>query len=248
MLVGSMATGLATGGGFCAGSFHVCNHQVSQRFQTLAFVDLDACRTRIYELNHDQRINSSASVFSAALPAMLATTASAAMGLLQSNPTLTQSLQSNILLFRQILSKLEPLPLPTPSDSPMSTLAPPVPNKDAIISIPSHPNSALIHIFLLDPPPTMEEEEILLQEVVDETLAKTDLLITRARRLRGQETFEPEPSLKVCVTRALSRKEIEKGAKGLREALIKVAGSESSLSLLCRERSKDIADHAVEKR
>lgn len=158
---------------------------------------------------------------------MFATTASAAISMLQSNPTLTQSLQANILLFRQILSKIEPVPIPEGA-TPSST-APQ--NKDAIISIPSHPHSALIHIFLLNPPSTLEEEEVLLQEVVDETLAKSDVLITRARRLRGQETFEPEPSLKICITAALTRKEIEKAAKGLREALIKVVGSEFSLLL-----------------
>jgi serine palmitoyltransferase len=105
---------------------------------------------------------------------------------------------------------------------------PPVPNKDAIIHIPSHINSALIHIFLLNPPPTTEAEEKLLQEVVDEVVSKSDVLITRARRLRGQEIFEPEPSLKVCISSAFSRKEIEKAAKGLREALVKVCGSEWS--------------------
>jgi serine palmitoyltransferase len=29
ILIGSMSTGLAAGGGFCAGSYHVCKHQVS---------------------------------------------------------------------------------------------------------------------------------------------------------------------------------------------------------------------------
>jgi serine palmitoyltransferase len=59
-------------------------------------------------------------------------------------------------------------------------------------------------------------------------VSKSDVLITRARRLRGQEIFEPEPSLKVCISSAFSRKEIEKAAKGLREALVKVCGSEWS--------------------
>jgi serine palmitoyltransferase len=76
---------------------------------------------------------------------------------------------------------------------------------------------------LLNPPPTLEAEEKMLQEVVDEVLAKSDVLITRARRLRGQEMFEPEPSLKVHLSAALSRKEVEKAAKGIREALVRVA-------------------------
>ena len=74
----------------------------------------------------------------------------------------------------------------------------------------------------------MEAEERLLQEVVDECLNKHDVLITRARRLRGQEAFEPEPSLKVCVSGAMSRKEVERCAKAVREVLVKVCGSESS--------------------
>ena len=73
----------------------------------------------------------------------------------------------------------------------------------------------------------MEEEESLLQEVVDECLNHSGMLITRARRLRGQETFEPEPSLKICLSSAFSKKEAEKAAQGLKAALIKVVGSRS---------------------
>lgn len=193
---------------------------------------------------------------------MLATTASEALSQLQAQPSLISSLQSNIMLFRQILNKLEPAPLPDSAwSSPSSSLSllhapsPSVsgadasnvpiaiagagsvastfaanaiaPNKDAIIHIPSHPTSALVHIFLLNPPATMEFEERMLQEVVDECLNKHDVLITRARRLRGQEAFEPEPSLKVCVSGAMSRKEVERCAKALKEALVKVCASES---------------------
>lgn len=202
--MGSMATSLGAGGGFCAGSKVVCAHQ---------------------------RINSSASVFSASLPAMLATTSSHAIATMISTPSLFTTLQSNTLLFRQILNKLEPLPLELPDCDPSFTPAPPTfhpaqPSKDAIISIPSHPQSALIHIFLLNPPETMEEEESLLQEVVEECLHHSGMLITRARRLRGQETFEPEPSLKICISSAFNRKEVEKAAQGLKAALIKVVGSE----------------------
>ncbi len=177
---------------------------------------------------------------------MLATTSSAALAILAAQPALLTALQGNILAFRQQLSKLEPFPLPAlvhsssssslPSDSPPLPKSPPppssqVPNKDAIISIPSHPSSALIHIFLLKPPPTLEQEERLLQEVVDEAMANSSILITRARRLRGQETFEPEPSLKVCISGAMTRKEVEKAGQGLRQALLKVCGSECLASV-----------------
>ena len=179
----------------------------------------------------DQRINSSAAVFSAALPAMLATTSSAALSILASQPSLLSALQANVLLFRQQLSKLEPPPRSQNThDSPSTNSpngGPPQPtNKDALISIPSHPASALIHIYLLNPPPSLEAEERLLQEVVDEVMASSSVLVTRARRLRGQEAFEPEPSLKVCISGAMTRKEVEKAGQGLRQALVKVCGSE----------------------
>jgi serine palmitoyltransferase len=75
----------------------------------------------------------------------------------------------------------------------------------------------------------MVEEERVLQKVVDECIETHGVLITRARRLRGQETFEPEPSLKICLSSGLSRKDVEKAAMGLKAALIKVCGSESSI-------------------
>ncbi len=72
----------------------------------------------------------------------------------------------------------------------------------------------------------MEQEERLLQEVVEEAMTSSSILVTRGRRLRGQETFEPEPSLKVCMSGAFTRKEVEKAGQGLRQAVQKVCGSE----------------------
>ena len=163
---------------------------------------------------------------------MLATTSSTAMTILSSQSDLLSSLQANNLLFRQILNKIESLPLSFPESDPNyspsvnSNMSPPsVPNKEALIHIPSHLQSGLIHIFLLDPPSTLEEEEAVLQEIVEECLNTSQVLVTRARRLRGQETFEPEPSLKVCMSSKFSRKEVERAAQGLRQAIIKVCAS-----------------------
>lgn len=195
ILIGSMANALGAGGGFCAGSQHVTAHQ---------------------------RINSGASVFSAAIPAMHATVSSAAVKMMQSQPYLLTNLRANVLTFRQQLVKLEPSPnLIAPSSPNGGAETPVTNNKDALISIPSHPDSGLIHIFLVNPPDTLEEEENVLQEIVDECLAN-GVIITRARRLRGQESVEPEPSLKVCVSAMFSRKETEKAGKTLRDAIVKV--------------------------
>lgn len=219
-MTGSLANGLGSGGGFCAGSSHVVSHQAS----TNSMIPR-------HSLTIVQRINSSASVFSASLPAMLATTASASIQMLLNQPTLLSNLQANIVAFRRELSKIEPIPLPNSTASEDTQSLGQQPNRDAIIHVPSHPASALIHIFLLNPPDTMEAEEFLLQEVVDEliNLNGNGILITRARRLRGQETFEPEPSLKVCLSSTFSRKEMEKAGQSLRHALVKFCGSKLRL-------------------
>jgi serine palmitoyltransferase len=132
---------------------------------------------------------------------MLATTASTALTILESSPQLFSTLEAHMSLLRATLDPLE------------------------AIHIPSHPLSPLIHIQLAGAPPTsmaeIESEEALLQEVVDETL-RNGVLVTRARRLRGQERFEIRPSIKVCLTSALSRKEVEKAAGTLKTALAKV--------------------------
>lgn len=60
--------------------------------------------------------------------------------------------------------------------------------------------------------------------MVEECLNGHGVLVTRARRLRGQETFEARPSLKMSLCATLSRKEVEKSVKGVKEALVKVLG------------------------
>lgn len=48
--------------------------------------------------------------------------------------------------------------------------------------------------------------------------------VTRAKRLRGQEWLEVRPSVKVCVTAGLTRKECEKAAGVIKAAVVKVLG------------------------
>lgn len=73
MIIGSMAGPLCAGGGFCAGAKDVIVHQ---------------------------RINSNAYTYSAALPAMLAVTASETVNLLQSNPDILAQSRENIKAMR----------------------------------------------------------------------------------------------------------------------------------------------------
>lgn len=69
MIIGSLAGPLCAGGGFCAGSDEIVEHQ---------------------------RISAAAYTFSAALPAMLATTASEALLMLQTNSEMLNHLRENI--------------------------------------------------------------------------------------------------------------------------------------------------------
>lgn len=69
MIIGSLAGPLCAGGGFCAGSDEIVEHQ---------------------------RISAAAYTFSAALPAMLATTASEALSMLQTNPDMLSQLRESI--------------------------------------------------------------------------------------------------------------------------------------------------------
>lgn len=78
MIIGSLAGPLCAGGGFCAGSKDVIEHQ---------------------------RITSSAYTFSAALPAMLAMTTSESLKLLQSNPDILVQCRESI---RALRAQLDP--------------------------------------------------------------------------------------------------------------------------------------------
>jgi serine palmitoyltransferase len=186
MLLGSLANGLNSSGGFCAGSRHVAEHQ---------------------------RINGTSFVFSAALPALLAVSASEGINILRNTPSILSTLQENIRAIRSILDRVD------------------------CITIPSHTASPIIHIYVRTQSPTLAAaaksanpsplsfdiavEERLLQDIVDEALAQ-GVWITRARRLRGQEVVEARPSIRLAVTAALSRKECERAAGVVKAATVKV--------------------------
>lgn len=187
-----------------------------------------------------QRINGTAFVFSAAMPALLAVSASEGITILTSTPSLLETLHDNVRAMRSVLDKLAP----------------------ELIEIPSHPASPVIHIYIrsgllekvpsngfLQPssavvsrarsssstsqsqglsgkdaiPHNWALEDKVLQEVVDEALAQ-GVMVTRAHRLRGQEALEPRASIKVVATAALTRKESEKAAGIVKAALQKVLG------------------------
>ena len=66
-------------------------------------------------------------------------------------------------------------------------------------------------------------EERILQDVVEEALSQ-GVLITRAKRLRGQELIEPRPSIRLAMTSALTKKDTEKALNVVKAALVKILG------------------------
>lgn len=206
MIIGSLAGPLCAGGGFCAGSADIVEHQ---------------------------RISSAAYTFSAALPAMLATTASETIALLQDNQEPIITLRDNIKVMRQQLDpRSEWIRCSSNADNAMQILV---------------LKSEVVSARKLSVP----EQEVLMQEFVDEVscssrhqrrvaIAKMKLtgvaqilangvLVARIKNMPvplgaapKDHGWQPVPALKVCVTAGLSRKEIEKAGITIRHAITKV--------------------------
>lgn len=177
-----------------------------------------------------QRINGPAFVFSASMPGLLAVSASEGINILRNTPSILSSLQENTRVTRSILDKLDCVTIPSHSASPLihlhvrphSPTSLQVPSATAplppSLGKPSNPTS----IFPRDPDDfDIELEERLLQDVVDECMGQ-GVMITRAKRLRGQEMVEARPSIRLALTSALTKKETEKAVGVLKTALVKV--------------------------
>jgi serine palmitoyltransferase len=123
MIIGSLAGPFTAGGGFCAGS---------------------------EEIIHHQRISAAAYTFSASLPAILSTTASESLNLLQTNSDVVSQLRENI---KVMWGQLDPR-----SDWVYCTSAPENPIMILVIK-PEVVSSKRLSI---------EDQQFLLQDVVDE--------------------------------------------------------------------------------
>lgn len=163
------------------------------------------------------------------MPAALAVSASEGINILRSTPSILTALQENVRAAHAILDRVD------------------------CIMVPSHPASPIIHIHIRSPSATslnpatalspskpsnptspfprdavkwdwdIETEERILQDVVEEALAQ-GVMITRAKRLRGQEMIEPRPSIRLAMSSALTKKETEKAVNVVKAALVKVLG------------------------
>ncbi|KAH6901998.1 serine palmitoyltransferase [Coprinopsis sp. MPI-PUGE-AT-0042] len=183
MLLGSCAIGLSSAGGFCAGSQIVVDHQ---------------------------RINGPSFVFSAAMPALLAVSASEGINIFRSTPSIFEALQDNIRAARAILEKVDCVSVPSHPASPIVHITLKTPTAPPSASL--HPSSAAKHGKQAQQPEwDTHAEERILQEVVEECLAQ-GVMVTRAKR----------PSIKLALTSALTRKETEKAVGVVKSALVKV--------------------------
>lgn len=180
MIVGSMAGPLSAAGGFCAGSDEIVEHQ---------------------------RLSAASYTYSAALPAMSATTASETLMLLQTQGRLLEELRERT---RDMWMQLDPR-----SDWVTCTSAPENPVLLLVLK------SEVVNSRRL----ALEDQQVLLQEVVDECLAQ-GVLITRTKHLLAgmgkSEVFVPRAALKVAVTIGLTRKETEKAGIVVRHAVTKI--------------------------
>ncbi|ORY60731.1 aminotransferase class I and II [Pseudomassariella vexata] len=184
MIVGSLAGPLCAGGGFCCGTRDVVEHQ---------------------------RISAASYTFSAALPAMLAVTASETLNVLQSNPEILTQCRENIKTMR---AQLDPR-----SDWVVCTSSP----ENPVMLLVLKPDVVRVREL------TYEDQERILQECVEETL-NNGVLVTRLKSLPTiqsigaprDETSNIQPALKVCITSGLSKKEIEKAGVVIRHAITKV--------------------------
>nr|POE92429.1 serine palmitoyltransferase 1 [Quercus suber] len=188
LLIGGLAGALASGGGFCAGTDEIVEHQ---------------------------RISAAAYTYSAALPALLATTASETVALLQEQPALITTLREHIRLIR---AQLDPR-----SDWVTCT------------SSPDNPVQLLVlkPQLIADRHLSIADQEAILRDCVDECLAN-GVLLTRLKAMPFAlglapkdlaREWQPRPALKVCVTIGLSRKEIEKAGVVIRHAVTTVLKS-----------------------
>lgn len=214
MIIGSLAGPLCAGGGFCAGAKEVVVHQ---------------------------RITSTAYTFSAALPAMLAVTASETVSLLQSNPDILTQCRDNI---KAMKAQLDPR-----SDWVVCTSAPENPimllvlkpevvasrnldNEDQekimidCVEEVRHLTAPAFPAFYLTP--DMASGSLAYTNMERQALVN-GVLITRLKtqpfnsiKDKGGNGTTAQPALKVCITTALSRKDIEKAGTTIRHAITKV--------------------------
>lgn len=178
ILVGSMANSFNSAGGFCAGSTEVVEHQ---------------------------RINSAAVVYSAALPPLLATSASETIAILRERGSaIMTALGARTATIRKTLDSIPGTA--TPSD-PLSPL----------IHICLQPTTKSSPKTIVDLP--FDQAESVLQSVVDSSLER-GVLVARAKKVWEMEMDPMVPSLRICVSAALTDREAKQAAEVIKRCVV----------------------------
>ncbi|GAA6028215.1 hypothetical protein JCM8097_006921 [Rhodosporidiobolus ruineniae] len=229
ILTGSMATGLGSGGGFCVGSTNVVMHQ---RINSPASVFSASLPPLL-------AVTSSEALSLLSLPPNSTEPAHPLAGL-----------SANVRALRAILDPVSTVEIPSAEISPLIHLCIKPSVLDALHkaqngadgprtrarshSNVSHPPSAATSALPargVDPKvearmqaeAAREEQEKLLQEVVD-LCAENGVLLTTTKRNWAQEMVEHRPSIRIAVSAALTKKEVEKAGGVVKAALTKVLG------------------------
>ncbi|TPX59515.1 hypothetical protein PhCBS80983_g02383 [Powellomyces hirtus] len=156
------------------------------------------------EIVEHQRLGGQSYVFSASMPAMLAVSGIEGVKYLEAHPEAFTTLRQNAAVMRSALKK---------------SLGQP-----QIVDIGGDVESPVIHLRLIHTShfENRADQDRTLQEVVDEII-RNGVLVTRAKHVTDHEVInEPQPSIRIAVSAAHTKKEVEKAATVVAAALKKV--------------------------
>ncbi|XP_073259547.1 serine palmitoyltransferase 1-like [Porites lutea] len=146
-----------------------------------------------------QRLSGAGYCFSASLPPMLASAAIEALNIIEQKPEMFEELQEKAKLFRAELEGLKGLLCEGSKESP------------------------ILHLRLLEPHETFEEDEEKLKEIVALAL-QNGIALTIARYLKNDEKFLPPPSIRATLNVQLTNEEIKHGAQVIKQAAESIFG------------------------
>ncbi|PKI72624.1 long chain base biosynthesis protein 1-like [Punica granatum] len=170
IITAAMGHALATEGGFCTGSSRVIDHQ---------------------------RLSSSGYVFSASLPPYLASTAIAAIDVLEENPQLLTKLKSNVAVLWKGLSDIPGL------------------------SLASDPESPIVFLRLEKSMGAMEDDLSLLEDIADRVLKEDSVLVVTSKRSTIDKCRLPM-GIRLYVSAGHTQSDLMKAADSLRRVAAQV--------------------------
>ncbi|KAJ3014602.1 serine palmitoyltransferase component [Thoreauomyces humboldtii] len=143
------------------------------------------------EIVEHQRLGGQGYVFSASLPALLAVSAIEGIKYLEAHPEQLVRLRENSNTMRLALEK-----------------------GVQGVDVQGEPGAPILHVRFKDPnvaSRSRDDQERALQDCVDECI-RNGVLVTRAKYVLDQEVNVPRPSIRVAITAAHTKKEVEKAA------------------------------------